>query len=410
VRYERIDGQPRAGFNASDDLLTFRTRLLAEYDAGMFRLGGEAFDSRAYLGETGTPISTNEVNALEFVQAYIAADFKEPWGEGSTASVQAGRFKLDLGSRRLIADDDFRNTTNGFTGLRFDGSAGGVRTTLIYVLPQIRFPSDTRALADNAVAIDRENNSYQLFGGLATIPFGFKRAALQPTYFRLDENDQPDLATRNRQLDTFGLRYFREPAAGTIDFDFEAIGQTGSIRTGTAATATSRDVTASFIHAEIGYRWDTPWKLRLDLEYDHASGDAPGGKYGRFDPLFGMRRGELGPAGLYNAIGRTNLSAPGLRLEVEPGPWDAFIAWKPLSLASASDTFSTTGVGDPAGAAGRAAGQQVDARVRYWLIPKKLRLETNFTYLAKGPFFARAPNAAASGDTRYLTFDLTTSF
>ena len=411
TRYERIDGQPRVGFNASDDLLTFRTRLFAEYDAGVLRFGGEIYDSRAYLEDAGTPVSTNEVNALEVVQAYVAADFDQPWGAGSSASVEAGRFRFNLGSRRLIADDDFRNTTNGFTGLRMDGAAAGITATLIYVLPDVRLPADARAISDNVVELDRANGDYQLFGGVATIPFGLKGAALQPTYYRLDENDQPDLPTRNRQLDTYGLRYFREAAPGTFDFDVEFLGQSGSVRASTAPTAASLDVSASYLHAEIGYRWDAPWRPRLDLEYDYVSGDKPGGKYGRFDTLFGMRRAELGPAGIYNAIGRANLSAPGIRLEIEPGPtWDAFITWKALSLASKTDAFSTTGVSDPTGASGDVAGQQVDARLRYWIIPARLRFETNFVYLAKGAFFARAPNVGASGDTKYAVIDLTLSF
>ena len=31
---------------------------------------------------------------------------------------QAGRFTLNLGSRRLVAADDYRNATNGYTGLK----------------------------------------------------------------------------------------------------------------------------------------------------------------------------------------------------------------------------------------------------------------------------------------------------
>lgn len=67
VRYETIDGQPRAGFNSDDDLLNLRTRVAAEYNAGAFRVGGEIYDSRAYLQNSGTPVTTNEVNALELV-------------------------------------------------------------------------------------------------------------------------------------------------------------------------------------------------------------------------------------------------------------------------------------------------------------------------------------------------------
>lgn len=35
----------------------------------------------------------------------------------------------------------------------------------------------------------------------------------------------------------------------------------------------------------------------------------------RFDTLFGMRRADVGPAGLYNAFGRANFISPNLRVE-----------------------------------------------------------------------------------------------
>jgi len=412
VRHETIDGQARAGFNSSDELINLRTRIAAEYDAGVLRFGGELYDSRAYHADAGTPLSTNEVNSLELVQAYVAADFDQPWGPGTKASVQAGRFTLNLGARRLVAADDFRNTTNGYTGIKLDGQwAGGVTATGIYVLPQIRRPDNFVSLSDNEVELDRETKALQLFGGLVTIPVSPDKAALQVSYFGLDERDQSDIATRDRDLDTFGLRYFREPAADTFDFDIEAFAQTGSVSASTVPAAASLDVSAQYLHAEAGYRWTSAWKPRIAFEYEYASGDETSGEYNRFDTLFGMRRAEIAPAGLYNSVGRANINSPGIRLEVEPSPaWDAFIGWKALWLASDTDAFSTTGVRDVTGSSGNFAGNQIDARVRYWLVPQTLRLETNLVYLAKGDFLKSAPNAPPSSNSFYAAFDITASF
>ncbi|MGH6755086.1 MAG: hypothetical protein ACREDP_23240, partial [Bradyrhizobium sp.] len=44
ARYETIDGQARAGFNSSDDLISLRTRIAADYDAGTLRFGAELYD------------------------------------------------------------------------------------------------------------------------------------------------------------------------------------------------------------------------------------------------------------------------------------------------------------------------------------------------------------------------------
>lgn len=412
ARYETIDGQARAGFNGSDDLLSLRTRIAAEYDAGVLRIGGELYDSRAYGAESGTPLTTGEVNTLELVQAYVAADLDAPFGEGSKASAQLGRFTLNLGSRRLVAADDYRNTTNGYTGLKLDGQwSGGVNASLIYVLPQIRRPDDFASLDDNEVEVDRETSDLALFGGLVTMPAGPKGAALQLSYFGLEEEDQSDLATRDRDLDTIGARFFRDPATGVFDFDIEGFVQTGEISASTAPAAPSLDVSAWYVHAEAGFKFEGPWKPRVSVEYDYASGDETGGDYERFDTLFGMRRSELAPAGLYNAVGRANISSPGLRLEIEPDPrWDAFVAWRPMWLASDTDSFSTTGVRDATGSSGDFAGNQLDARLRYWLIPQALRLETNLVYLVKGEFLESAPNAPGSDDTLYAEIDLTLNF
>ncbi len=56
------------------------------------------------------------------------------------------------------------------------------------------------------------------------------------------------------------------------------------------------------------------------------------------------------------------------------------------------------------------AGHQVEARVRYWLIPKRLRLEWNSLYLAKGRFLREAPNAPVGGSSFYNSFNATVSF
>ena len=51
LRYEVIDGQPRAGFNESDDLVSIRTIVTGEYRTGRLRLGAELYASRVYGGD-----------------------------------------------------------------------------------------------------------------------------------------------------------------------------------------------------------------------------------------------------------------------------------------------------------------------------------------------------------------------
>lgn len=233
---------------------------------------------------------------------------------------------MNLGSRRLVAADDYRNTTNGYSGIRADlGLADDISATLIYTLPQVR-----------------------LFGSVS--------ASLAPT-------------------------------------------------------AATLKAASWFAHIEAGFTFRHPWSPHISVEFDYASGDGRGARFGRFDTLFGMRRSDLAPAGLYNAVGRANLISPGLRLELTPSKrLDGFAAYHPLWLASRTDSFSTTGVRDAAGNSGRFAGHQLEGRIRYWLVPKRLRLEWNSLFLAKGRFLRDAPNAPAGGDTIYNSFNATVNF
>lgn len=409
LRFETLDGQPRAGFRADEDQLTLRSTLFAEYDPGALRIGAELYDSRAWLTQPGTTLGTGEVNTFELVQAYIGADLDAPLGPGSKLGVQAGRFTLNLGSRRLVAADDYRNTTNGYTGLRADlKTASGISATAIYVLPQVRLPDDLPSLLSQDSQWDRESFDLQLWGGLVARPATLAGGTLELGYFGLHERDAPGRPNRNRNLDSFSARVIRDPKPGQLDFEAEGVWQTGTIRAATAANAALLDVRAWFVHAEAGYTFPGKAKLHLSLEYDRTSGDAPGGKYTRFDTLFGMRRADLAPAGLYNAVGRANVSALGLRAELAPSPrWDLFAAYRPLWLANRRDSFSTSGVRDASGAAGNFAGHQFDSRMRYWLAPGRLRAELNAVFLAKGRFYAASPNSPGNRDTVYLAAGLT---
>lgn len=412
LRYEVIDGQPRAGFKESDDLVSIRTIVSGEYRTGSLRFGAELYDSRVYGGDAGTPITTGEVNTLELVQAYLGYDAPGAFGADTKLGLQAGRFTLNLGSRRLVAADDYRNTTNGYTGIRADVALqNNLSATAIYTLPQVRLPEGRADLVDNRVKFDRENFDLVLWGGLAAKKLTGKRGAIELGFYHLGERDSPKLATRDRSLDTASLRFVRDPAPGDLDFESETIYQWGSISASVAATARKLDVSAWFAHLEAGYTFRHPWSPHVSIEFDYASGDGRGAKFTRFDTLFGMRRADLAPAGIYNAVGRANLIAPGLRVEIAPSKRvDAFAAYRPLWLASRFDSFSTTGVRDASGNSGRFAGHQMEARVRYWLIPKRLRLEWNGVLLAKGRFLKEALNAPAGGDTFYNSFNATISF
>ncbi len=409
MRYEAVDGQVRPGFNARDHLINMRTTLFAEHRSGPLRIGGEIYDSRAWGGDRATPISTNEVDTFEPVQAYVALDFKT--AALGAVTVQAGRSMINLGSRRLVAADDYRNTTNSYTGVRLDMAPAGVRTTLIFMQPQTRLPDGIDAVLDNRHRLDRESPSLELWGVVAAKPRALGDATLEGTYLHLEEQDAAGRPTRDRSLDTVGVRVIHDPKAGDFDYEVEAIGQGGDISVSAAPGAARQSVSAGFVHADMGYTYRHRLRPRLSAEFDWASGDRPGGKFNRFDSLFGMRRADLAPSGIYAAIGRANLITPGVRLELAPpGRWDAFAAVRTMWLDSREDAFATTGVRDATGRSGRYAGAQIEGRWRYWLVKDRLRAEADAAWLSKGRFLKHAPNAPQTGDSHYVSLNLTAQF
>ena len=411
ARYEALEGQSRAGFGASDDIYSLRTQLLAEYRDTGWRAAAEVYDSRVYGANIGSAIGTSEVNALELVQAYVTGDIAEPFGAGTSMTLQAGRFTLNLGSRRLIAADDYRNTTNGYTGLRADTRwADGTTATLIYTLPQVRRPDDIASIRDNEIVFDKESLDQQLWGGIVTKP-GVLGSTLELAYYGFAEADSPSRPTRNRNLHNFDVRILRNAATDAFDYEAEAILQTGTIRSSLAANAPTVNVSAWFAHFDAGYTFAGEMRPRLSFEYDYVSGGAGGAGNNRFDTLFGMRRADLAPAGIYAQIGRANISTPGLRLEFElPPTVDAFVGYRAMWLADSRDSFSTSGVIDATGASGSFAGHQLEGRVRWWIVPQVVRAELNAAWIAKGSFLDAAPNAPRTGNTAYISLAMTAQF
>ncbi len=412
LRHESIDGQARAGFNSSDELVNLRTTVLARYRQNNWRAVVHLFDSRVWGGNAGTPINTSEINTIEPVEAYLAADFDNALGQGSRLTLTAGRMMLNLGSRRLVAADDYRNTTNGYTGLRADLSLPqGWKGTLLYTLPQARLPDDEAGLAAERVRLDRESFELVLWGGQISKARALGRATGELTFFHLGERDGVDRPTRDRSLNTFGGRIIAEPLAGAWDYEVEALYQLGEASVSLAPNAVVQPVSAGFLHADLGYSFAGSGAPRLSAEFDLASGDKAGGRYGRFDTLFGMRRPELAPSGLYSALSRSNLMMAGFRIEAAPTTrWDWLASYHALWLHAGEDSFSGTNVRDPSGQAGNFAGHQLDVRLRYWVIPARLRFEFDGVLLAKGRFLREAPNAPAGDWTRYLSFNMTAMF
>jgi hypothetical protein len=414
ARVEAIGGQFRPGVPAHDAFVSFRTTVAAKAELGPVAVGGEIVDARGYGQRNGSSVRTSEVNALEPVQAYVAYRASDAFARNATATVTAGRFALDIGSSRLVSRTDFPNAVQSYLGGFIDWrSEGKDRVVAFWSKPFSTLPDTVADIEGNQIQLDRAGGNLTFFGASAMAAKAFGNVSAEAYGYRLAEDDRTTRATRNRRLVTAGLRLRRAPAKGQFDFESEVAYQWGTARATTAITdLRNLDVRAGFTHLEAGWTAASGWTPRVSAVFDFASGDGrDAGTYGRFDTLFGARRADFGPVALYGPVGRANLISPGLRLEAKPSKrLDLMTALRGLWLARANDSFASTGVRDRNGASGRYAGTQLEARVRRWLVPERLRLEVGGAYLAKGRFLEDAPNAPATGDTRYGFVDLAASF
>lgn len=312
-RYETLDGQFRTGGQGGDQALVTQTTALLEAGSNKARVGLEMLDARAMLDDGGTPVDTTTVGAADLLQAYGVLKFADLPGLTGTNELRIGRQTIDFGSRRLLARNRFRNTINAFTGAdwKFAASAGW-STEVFVAAPVARLPGDKPSLLNNEAAWDEEDfgSVFWLVAARSAPILG--RARLEGYVMGLHETDE-SFATRNRNIVTPGVRFFREPASAAFDYQFEIALQAGTVRSDDkASTLKDLDHFAHYETLQVGYTFKAPWSPRVAAMFDYASGDhAPGDNdSGRFDTLFGARRFDYGPTSLWGAFSRATSSHP----------------------------------------------------------------------------------------------------
>ena len=116
-RVEVMDNTFRPVDPGFDQMTTSRFLLAAEARGETFYAGFELQDSRAWWHDARTPVGTADVNAGEFLQAYVGTRFRDLFAEGDELRLKAGRMDISMGNKRIVARNGYRNTINSFTGL-----------------------------------------------------------------------------------------------------------------------------------------------------------------------------------------------------------------------------------------------------------------------------------------------------
>jgi Alginate export len=411
-RYEAVESQFRPGFDESDRVLAMQTSL--RFDALLPRLNvvGEIMDSRAELNDRGSYLNALEVNTLEPVQAYVALRSKGD-GDGRSSTVRLGLMTLDLGKRRLLARNRYRNTVTSFAGIDWDWHDSDDRELrAFYLQPRHPLPTDKEALLQNEQQLDRGLRDSALLGLFYQLR-PWARGSTLETYL-LSFRFSPVASAAALDLDSLGMRAYRAAKPHELSYEVEAVLQGGT--SGGMVAGIARDdlrVHAHFLHLELGYTFNGAWAPTLAAQYDVATGDRDplDARDERFNTLFGARRFDFGPTGIYGPFFRSNIETPGVRLTLHPRPrLQGMVAYRAYYLESPRDQWIGTGLADPTGRSGDSLGRQLEASFTWAAIENRLSFETGVAKFDVGAFPRITQGADFRGDPTYFYAALTTRF
>lgn len=406
TRYESQDGQFKANGKGGDQQIPLQTDFWLQAKLGAFRVGAEFLDARALGADSGSGVNNTHADEADFIQGYAAWADQNLFYSGLGAEVVAGRQTLNLGSRRLVARNAMRNTINSFTGVKiclldyshwqFNG---------FVTMPVNRYPAESADILDETHEFDEEDTHTWFSGGFLEA-YDLAWGVNSELYlYHLDKGDSQRNQTRNRRYFTPGMRFYMKPAKRAFDFSTETIGQFGTVRSNTnAGNGADLDHSAWYQHLDVGYTIDMPWSPHVNLEYDFASGDHdPNDKKDqRFDTLYGARRFEFGPTGIYGAFARSNINTPGLRVTAVPrNDVQLGLAHRFYWLAEDRDSWTTASLRDISGKTDSFIGQQLDMTAR-WDFNSSLNFEAAWAHLFKGAFAKETQNAPNPQDVDYF--------
>lgn len=413
IRYESLDGQYRSGREGSDQLLPLRTLLKLKTGPESFEGVLEIHDARTYLDDEGSPLSTSFVNTHDVLQLHVDwLALKSPWLD---QRFKIGRFTLDLGSRRFVERNDFRNTINSYTGVHgITTFANGWHLDAFYTQPVNKLPlkADRESLDDNDFDLD-EQDTTRGFWGLHLQKIALPHDLMGDLFvYGLSEWDREEKLTKDRHVLAPGFRIHRKKGRGRWDMDLEFALRRGQMREGNTLASKKLDVEAHMLHIEAGYTFDHPWNPRINLEYDLASGDDDPNDdvYGRYDRFYGTRRGDMGNTSIHGPLTRSNVSVPGIRFSFKKDRLDGRFIVQQANLDSSRDAWVVAGLTDAKGASGDHIGDTFDGRVRYWIKPQHLRGEVGGSWTEFGDFAEQVAGGPDANRARFAYVMLTAYF
>ncbi|MFD0912222.1 alginate export family protein [Methylophilus luteus] len=431
ARYEYRDNDFRRPRENLDEPLLLRTRAYVGLKNILdpFRFAVEAQDSRRNNSDYTRSNDTRDVDKADFVQAYLELYYKDSifgkddLGNSRPFWVRGGRLAWESLDRRLIARNEWRNTTNTFQGIRANigEKKNDWQLEAFAVQPVQRF-------TDKLDEVDHSQNFYGVIGDWRRWS---EYVTIQPYYFLLRQNGDDVVYDTNgnslsdrrfitaaaqnqaridREIHTGGIRVFGVVPGTQWDYDASYVKQWGKQQRfiSNAIGYANVDHDAYAYNAEVGYTVKHPWKPRFSTSYGVASGDkttAAGNDFsdnGRFDRLFGFAR----PWSNNDYIQMENIRAAKVRVEFDPKvPFldnvkvDTGFSW--YQLDDASDRWNAgANLRDRTGNSGRDLGKEYDLRVRF-PINQYAALNLGYAHFWAGDFVQDAVSANADNRANF---------
>lgn len=393
TRFELRDGDIRRNNLLTDYPFLLRTRAYVGIKNILdpFRMAVEFQDSRGYNSEF--PRDNRDWNPYELIQTYGELYFKDALGKDDLGNnrpirIRGGRMAWEAVDRRLLGNNQWRNTTNNFEGFRvtFGQEANDWEFDAWGVQPVIRDIDD----------FDGRNKSQWFYGAIGHWRKWSDVITIQP-YFMGLKQDGREGRQPERDIYSPAIRAYGVLPNTNIDFDLHTIYQFGRDN-GLKKSAWSYLL-------EFGYTFKHDWKPRLSAFYGFVSGDRDPKDHvdNRFERFFGFAR----PWSPDDYIVMENIKAPKIVFEFSPHKdvsIDGGYSW--FWLASDTDRFNNLlNISTPnpfnrdaTGQSGDFIGQSINARVNYKLTPL-VDTTIGYSHFMNGEF-TKNRQMAALGESR----------
>lgn len=388
VRYETRDNDIRRNSLLTDHPVLLRTRgyVGIRNILDPFRMAVEFEDARGYNSQF--PRDNRDWNPFELIQTYGELYFKGALGQDDLGNhrpirIRGGRMAWEAVDRRLLGNNQWRNTTNNFEGFRvtFGQEANDWEFDAWGMQPVIRDINE----------FDGRNKSQWFYGAVGHWRKWSDVITLQP-YFMGLKQDGRDGRQAERDIYAPSIRAYGVVPNTNIDFDFGAIYQFGQDN--------GRKKSAWSYLLEVGYSIQHDWKPRLSAFYGFVSGDRDPNDNAdnRFERFFGFAR----PWSPDDYLVMENVKAPKLVFEFSPHKdvsIDGGYSW--FWLASDKDRFNNLlNVSTPnafnrdvTGESGDFIGQSINARINYKLTPL-VDTTLGYSHFMNGEFVKNRQQAA----------------